>query len=239
MAFYLFYCVVEKLKSSLLFLGCTHSTSTSMYNIPLTFSALRLQITAVLASKYPSIVPRQELVPLLSVLCQLLAEQRRGERGPYVLRCLREVARCQAHYPESAQVHKTELGRLWGRVWALALRGVSSPQTEALSLDLLSSIVHGGLINMDRELWKLFSGSACKPSQWVPTIHEVVFNTENVSFVSAFRHPFSSLSTGVQLSVSPRPCWSVPSLKVSSPDQAGTMWGSQRGLHPLIWGRLS
>eukprot|EP00064_Thunnus_orientalis_P011981 superscaffoldBa00001786_g12014 len=124
-----------------------------------------LQITAVLTSKYPSMVPGRELVPLLSVLYQLLAEQQRGERGPYVLRCVREVARCQARYPERAQVYKAELGRLWGRVWALALRGVSSPQTEALSLDLLASIVHGGLINMDREFWKLFSGSACKPSQ--------------------------------------------------------------------------
>ncbi|KAK2847025.1 hypothetical protein Q5P01_010024 [Channa striata] len=124
-----------------------------------------LQITAVLTSKYPSMVPSQELVPLLSVLYQLLAEQRRGERGLYVLRCLREVARCQACYPERAQVHIAELSRLWGRVWAIALRGVSSPHTEALSLDLLSSIVHGGLINVDREFWKLFSGSACKPSQ--------------------------------------------------------------------------
>ncbi|XP_067450490.1 serine-protein kinase ATM isoform X1 [Thunnus thynnus] len=124
-----------------------------------------LQITAVLTSKYPSMVPGRELVPLLSVLYQLLAEQQRGERGPYVLRCVREVARCQARYPERAQVYKAELGRLWGRVWALALRGVSSPQTEALSLDLLASIVHGGLITMDREFWKLFSGSACKPSQ--------------------------------------------------------------------------
>lgn len=110
-------------------------------------------------------LPGQELVPLLSVLYQLLAERRRGERGPYVLRCLKEVARCQARYPERAQVQRTELGRLWGRVWSLALRGVSSPQTEALSLDLLSSVVHGGLISMDRELWKLFSGSACKLSQ--------------------------------------------------------------------------
>ncbi|XP_068564532.1 serine-protein kinase ATM [Cebidichthys violaceus] len=124
-----------------------------------------LQITAVLTSKYPSLVPGQELVPLLSVLYQLLAEQRRGERGPYVLRCLREVARCQAGYPERAHVHRTELARLWGRVWALAMRGVSSPQTETLSLDLLRSIVHGGLINMrNTEFWKLFCGSACKPS---------------------------------------------------------------------------
>ncbi|KAE8295481.1 Serine-protein kinase ATM [Larimichthys crocea] len=158
----------------------SHGTASKRRRIELSWEVLRdhlqpqhndfdvipwLQIAAVLTSKYPSMVPGQELVPLLSVLYQLLAEQRRGERGPYVLRCLKEVAWCQARYPERAQVHRTELSRLWGRVWALALRGVSSPQTEALSLDLLSSIVHGGLINMDRELWKLFSGSACKPSQ--------------------------------------------------------------------------
>ncbi|XP_069003708.1 serine-protein kinase ATM [Embiotoca jacksoni] len=124
-----------------------------------------LQITSMLTSKYPSMVPGRELVPLLSVLHQLLAEQRKGERGLYVLRCLREVARCQAGYPQRCQVHRAELGRLWVRVWTLAVRGVSSSQTESLSLDLLASIVHGGLINMDREFWKLFSGSACKPSQ--------------------------------------------------------------------------
>ncbi|XP_076001414.1 serine-protein kinase ATM isoform X2 [Genypterus blacodes] len=124
-----------------------------------------LQITAVLLSKYPSMLPSQELVQLVSVLYQLLAEQRKGERGAYVLRCLREVAQCQARYPEKAQGHGTDLERLWGRVWALALRGVSSPQSEALSLSLLASIVHGGLISVDREFWRLFSGWACKPSQ--------------------------------------------------------------------------
>uniref|UniRef100_A0A8D0A1F8 non-specific serine/threonine protein kinase n=1 Tax=Sander lucioperca TaxID=283035 RepID=A0A8D0A1F8_SANLU len=113
-----------------------------------------LQITAVLTFKYPSMVPSQEVIPLLSVLYQLLAEQRRGERGPYVLRCLREVAQCQARCPERAQVHRTELARMWGRVWTLALRGVSSPQTEALSLDLLSSIVHVSAISQSQALLK-------------------------------------------------------------------------------------
>ncbi|XP_067102314.1 serine-protein kinase ATM isoform X1 [Osmerus mordax] len=123
-----------------------------------------LQITSVLTSKYPSMVPSQELVPLLSLLLLLLGEQKRGERGPYVLRCLREVARCQADHPERSQACGAELGRLWARVWALALRAVSSPHTEALSLELLATVVQGGLIPTDREFWKLFSGSACKPS---------------------------------------------------------------------------
>ncbi|XP_031608533.1 serine-protein kinase ATM isoform X2 [Oreochromis aureus] len=124
-----------------------------------------LQITTALTSKYPYMVPGRELVSLLSVLHQLLAEQRRGERGLYVLRCLREVARCQARYPERAQVYRTELGRLWVKVWGLAVRGVSSSPTESLSLDLLASIIQGGLINVDRDFWKLLSGSVCKPSK--------------------------------------------------------------------------
>ncbi|XP_061575088.1 serine-protein kinase ATM [Cololabis saira] len=124
-----------------------------------------LQITAVLTSKYSSTVPGQELVLLLSGLYQLLAEQRRGERGLYVLRCLREVAECQARCPQRAQIHRAELDRLWVRIWALAVRGVGSPQTESLSLELLASIVHGGLINLDRDFWKIFSASACKPTR--------------------------------------------------------------------------
>lgn len=132
----------------------------------LSCSSLRLQISAVLTSKYPFILPGCELLPTLTVLHQLLAEQRRGERRPYVLRCLREVARCQSRQPESALHHRAELSHLWAQVWPLALRSVSLPQTEAFSLDLLGSMVDGGLVNsLDRELWKLFSGSACKPSQ--------------------------------------------------------------------------
>ena len=125
----------------------------------------RLQITTVLLSKYRSTVPGGELVPLLSVLCQLLSEQRRGERGAYVLGCLRELARCPAAHQDRASESRAELDRLWGRVWTLALRAVGSAQTEALSLGLLTSIIRAGLLSMDRESWKLFSGMACKPSQ--------------------------------------------------------------------------
>uniref|UniRef100_A0A8C7HKU0 non-specific serine/threonine protein kinase n=1 Tax=Oncorhynchus kisutch TaxID=8019 RepID=A0A8C7HKU0_ONCKI len=188
--------------------GSPHGTPSKRRRIDLGWEVLRdhlqphhsdfdvipwLQITSVLTSKYPSMVPGQELVPLLSVLCQLLGEQRRGDRGPYVLRCLREVARCQATHPERAQSYRAELGRLWGRVWALALRGVSSPQTEALSLALLSTILQGAFIPIDRELWKLFSGSACKPSEYsssgeqnfetsLDIVHQLLFTSGIILF---------------------------------------------------------
>ncbi|KAJ7995488.1 hypothetical protein DPEC_G00245090 [Dallia pectoralis] len=159
--------------------GSTHGTPSKRRRIEVGWEVLRdhlqphrsdfdiipwLQITSALISKYPSMVPGRELVPLLSVLSQLLGEQRRGDRMPYVLRCLREVACCQATHPERAQAYTAELVRLWGRVWALALRGVSSPQTEASSLALLSTVVQGALIPIKGEFWKLFSGLACKPS---------------------------------------------------------------------------
>ncbi len=125
----------------------------------------RLQVTAVLIYKYPSILSADDLVPLLGLLCQLQGEQqRRGERGPYVLRCLREVALCHAKSSSNCSAHAAEAGRLWGRVWALALRGVSSVQTESLCLELLRIMVQESLVTVDREFWKVFSGAVCKPS---------------------------------------------------------------------------
>ncbi|KAK7172240.1 hypothetical protein R3I93_004526 [Phoxinus phoxinus] len=122
-----------------------------------------LQVAAALISRYPWILPADELVPLLGLLCQLQGEQqRRGERGPYVLRCLREL--CHATGSASAPAHAAELARLWARVWALALRGVGSAQTGTLSLELLRTIVQESLEPVDRELWKVFSGAVCKPS---------------------------------------------------------------------------
>ncbi|CAM4560657.1 unnamed protein product [Leuciscus chuanchicus] len=124
-----------------------------------------LQVAAALISRYPWILPVDELVPLLGLLCQLQGEQqRRGERGPYVLRCLRELALCHATGSSNASAHTAELARLWARVWALALRGVGSAQTGTLSLELLRTIVQESLEPVDREFWKVFSGAVCKPS---------------------------------------------------------------------------
>ncbi|CAM4556599.1 unnamed protein product [Leuciscus chuanchicus] len=117
-----------------------------------------LQVAATLISRYPWILPVDELVPLLGLLCQLQGEQqRRGERGPYVLRCLRELALCHATGSSNTSAHTAELARLWARVWALALRGVGSAQTGTLSLELLRTIVQESLEPVDREFWKVFS----------------------------------------------------------------------------------
>ncbi|XP_075347105.1 serine-protein kinase ATM [Mycteria americana] len=123
-----------------------------------------LQITAQLISKYPMSLPNSELPPLLNVLHQLLPQQRRGERTPYVLKCLTEVALCQNQKTDLKSTHKLELQRTWAKIWSLTIRSVSFQQIEVESFGLLGAMIQGNLVVTDKELWKIFSGPACKPS---------------------------------------------------------------------------
>ncbi|XP_040439477.1 serine-protein kinase ATM isoform X2 [Falco naumanni] len=123
-----------------------------------------LQITAQLISKYPMSLPNSELPPLLNVLHQLLPQQRRGERTPYVLKCLTEIALCQNQKTDLKSTHKLELQRTWAKIWSLTIRSVSFQQIEAESFGLLGAMIRGNLVVTDKELWKIFSGPACKPS---------------------------------------------------------------------------
>ncbi|XP_010570895.1 PREDICTED: serine-protein kinase ATM isoform X4 [Haliaeetus leucocephalus] len=123
-----------------------------------------LQITAQLISKYPMSLPNSELPPLLNVLHQLLPQQRRGERTPYVLKCLTEVALCQTQKTDLKSTHKLELQRIWAKIWSLTIRSISFQQIEVESFGLLGAMIQGNLVVTDKELWKIFSGPACKPS---------------------------------------------------------------------------
>ncbi|XP_010190562.1 PREDICTED: serine-protein kinase ATM-like, partial [Mesitornis unicolor] len=123
-----------------------------------------LQVTAQLISKYPMSLPTSELPPLLNVLHQLLPQQRRGERTPYVLKCLTEVALCQNQKNDLKSTHKLELQRTWAKIWSLTIRSVSFQQIEVESFGLLGAMIQGNLVVTDKELWKIFSGPAYKPS---------------------------------------------------------------------------
>uniref|UniRef100_A0A8C3MZA8 non-specific serine/threonine protein kinase n=1 Tax=Geospiza parvula TaxID=87175 RepID=A0A8C3MZA8_GEOPR len=123
-----------------------------------------LQITSQLISKYPMSIPNGELPALLNVLHQLLPQQRRGERTPYVLKCLTEVALCQNQKTDLKSTHKLELQRTWAKIWTLTIRSVSLQQIEVESFGLLGAMIQGNLVVADKELWKIFSGPACKPS---------------------------------------------------------------------------
>ncbi|XP_039239372.1 serine-protein kinase ATM-like [Pipra filicauda] len=109
-------------------------------------------------------LPSSELPPLLSVLHQLLPQQRRGERTPYVLKCLTEVALCQNQKTDLKSTHKLELQRTWAKIWTLIIRSVNFQQIEVESFGLLGAMIQGNLVVTDKELWKIFSGPACKPS---------------------------------------------------------------------------
>ncbi|XP_053449896.1 serine-protein kinase ATM isoform X2 [Nycticebus coucang] len=123
-----------------------------------------LQITAQLISKYPVSLPTCELSALLMILYQLLPQQRCGERTPYVLRCLMEVALCQAKKSDLESSQMSDLSKLWNKIWSITFRGLSSEQIQAESFGLVGAIIQGGLVEVDKEFWKLFTGSACRPS---------------------------------------------------------------------------
>ncbi|ETE61104.1 Serine-protein kinase ATM, partial [Ophiophagus hannah] len=127
----------------------------------------RLQITTRLVSKYPRSLPDNELTNLLNILYQLLHQQRRGERTPYVLRCLKEVALCQSQKTDLNITEKFELQRTWSRIWSLVDRSLNFRQTEVESFELLRVLFQRNLITMDREIWRIFAGSVCKPSSFV------------------------------------------------------------------------
>ncbi|XP_073922893.1 serine-protein kinase ATM isoform X4 [Castor canadensis] len=123
-----------------------------------------LQIATQLISKYPASLPTYELSPLLLILYQLLPQQRHGERTPYVLRCLTEVALCQGKKSNLESSQKSDLLKLWIKIWSVTCRGISSEQIQTENFGLLGAIIQGSLVEVDREFWKLFTGSACKPS---------------------------------------------------------------------------
>ncbi|XP_058519931.1 serine-protein kinase ATM [Ochotona princeps] len=123
-----------------------------------------LQITTQLVSKYPSSLPDHDLSSLLMILYQLLSQRRRGERTPYVLRCLMEVALCQGKKSNLETSQQSDLLKLWVKICTVTFRGISSEQTQAENFGLLGAIIQGSLVEIDREFWKLFTGSACRPS---------------------------------------------------------------------------
>ncbi|XP_054448480.1 serine-protein kinase ATM [Pteronotus mesoamericanus] len=123
-----------------------------------------LQITTQLISKYPASLPNCELLPLLMILYQLLPQQRRGERTPYVLRCLTEVALCQGKKSNLEISQKSDLLKLWIKIWSVIFRNITFEQIQAENFGLLRAIIQGSLVEVDREFWKLFTGSACRPS---------------------------------------------------------------------------
>ncbi|XP_048349844.1 serine-protein kinase ATM [Sphaerodactylus townsendi] len=123
-----------------------------------------LQITIQLVSKYPTSLPHHELHHLLNILYQLLPHQRRGKRTPYVLRCFKEIALCQSQQLDLKATQKLELQRTWSKIWSLVVCSLNFQQTEMESFGLLGVIIQEHLVTMDREIWKIFSGAACKPS---------------------------------------------------------------------------
>lgn len=76
-----------------------------------------------------------------------------------------EVALCQGKKSNLESSQKSDLLKLWIKIWSIAFRGITSEHTQNENFGLLGAIIQGSLIELDREFWKLFTGSACKPSR--------------------------------------------------------------------------
>ncbi|XP_072809920.1 serine-protein kinase ATM [Vicugna pacos] len=80
----------------------------------------------------------------------------------YFIKCANK-----SNYPflDLGSSQKSDLLKLWIKIWSITLRGISSEQIQAENFGLLGAIIRGNLVEVDREFWKLFTGSACKPSR--------------------------------------------------------------------------
>ena len=81
-----------------------------------------------------------------------------------MLRCLTEVALCQGKRSNLESSLKSDLLKIWIKIWSITFRGISSEQIQTENFGLLGAIIQGSLVEVDREFWKLFTGSACRPS---------------------------------------------------------------------------
>lgn len=75
-----------------------------------------------------------------------------------------EVALCQSKKSDLESSQKSDLLKLWIKIWSITFRRISSEQIQAENFGLLGAIIQGSLVEVDREFWKLFTGSACRPS---------------------------------------------------------------------------
>ena len=76
-----------------------------------------------MVTKYPSSVPEEELLPMLTCLQQAQAECRRTEVLVWILQCLQALAQSQTvNQHKLLDMTKDACEGLWSKVWAATLR---------------------------------------------------------------------------------------------------------------------
>ncbi|XP_022082003.1 serine-protein kinase ATM-like isoform X2 [Acanthaster planci] len=129
-----------------------------------------LQLLRTLLHKYPNSLPEDQLQPLVSTLQQVQAESKRAEIQTWILQTLQALALCQCEHRNLPSGLRMALHTEWTKVWSCAIRTISLHTTESHGFDLLTCLLHCGIVNPDREHWRLFIADSTPP-----TSHSVQF----------------------------------------------------------------
>ncbi|XP_063954158.1 serine-protein kinase ATM-like isoform X2 [Lytechinus pictus] len=124
-----------------------------------------LQLLAAIITKYPKDLPEEEYALYVSTLHNLQAHSKRTQLQSHVLRCLQCIAASQVSRQEFLQHTKDQLSREWGKVWSATIRTICLHSAEDEGFDLLTCLVHYGIVKPDKEVWKLFLPDVIQPSR--------------------------------------------------------------------------
>nr|NP_001107666.1 ataxia telangiectasia mutated [Strongylocentrotus purpuratus]ABY60856.1 ataxia telangiectasia mutated [Strongylocentrotus purpuratus] len=124
-----------------------------------------LQLLAALVTKYPKDLPEEEYALFVSALHNLQAHSKRSQLQSHVLSCLQCIAASQESRQEFSQHTKDQLSREWSKVWSATIRTICLHSAEDEGFDLLTSLVHHGIVKLDKEVWKLFLPDVTQPSR--------------------------------------------------------------------------
>ncbi|KAL3883922.1 hypothetical protein ACJMK2_030148 [Sinanodonta woodiana] len=139
-----------------------------------------IQLTTRLLEKYPESLPKEEVIPYLNCLAQLLAECKRNELMAYVLRCVQAFAQNWSRVDHSASnIFDEESRSIWQKIWLTVLRSVSLNHAASDGYRLLTSVLEKKLVVPDKDVWSLFI-----PGISVPTVESVYFLAKYLSLYS-------------------------------------------------------
>ncbi|KAK3593829.1 hypothetical protein CHS0354_011431 [Potamilus streckersoni] len=139
-----------------------------------------IQLTTRLLEKYPESLPKEEVIPYLNCLAQLLAECKRNELIAYVLICVRAFAQNWSRVDHSASnLFDEESRSVWQKIWSTVLRSVSLNHAASDGYRLLTAVLEKKLVVPDKDVWSLFISGIS-----VPTLESVYFLAKYLSLYS-------------------------------------------------------
>ncbi|XP_038077010.1 serine-protein kinase ATM-like [Patiria miniata] len=124
-----------------------------------------LQLMRALLHKYPTSLPEDQLLPLVSSLQQVQAETKRAEIQTWILQTLQALVVCKCERRNLPTGMRMALHTEWTKVWSCVIRTISLHTAESDGFDLLTCLLHHGIANPDREHWRLFMPDSTPPTR--------------------------------------------------------------------------